>query len=268
MKIEVLGNVQDGGVPHLGYETEINEEARKNPEKRKYVTSIILKEDGSEDSPRYLIDATPDIRFQIKAGYLDGIFVPHSQLGHITGLLYFGQEGVDTSGLPVYCNDAVKNFLMKNDPFRFLIDRENLSITEFNDGDIQEIQGGKIESREVPHSHISRNTTSYMIEGENKKLYYLPDINEFNEDAINSIKEADITIIDGTFWDEEEIDRYEEVPHPTIKQTMEQMKDFDTEIYFTHINHTNPVLIEDSRERREMEEKGFKIVEKGQEFEI
>jgi len=266
MKIEVLGNVQDGGVPHLGCSCNTCKDARENPEKRKYSTALLIKEDESEDSAQYLIDATPDLRFQITASFLDGIFIPHSELGHITGLLYFGQEGIDAKGINVYCNKAVEDFLMKNDPFRFLVDRENLSIESFEDKDIQKVQGGEVKSLEIPHSHISRDTTSYMIKGKEKKLYYLPDINEFNRDVEAAVAEADIAIIDGTFWSRDEIDRFDEVPHPPIKETMEQMEDIETEIYFTHINHTNPVLREDSEEREKMKEKGFKIVEKGQKF--
>ena len=268
MKVEVLGNVQDGGVPHLGCDCEVCEEARNNPEKKRYVTSLMLKEDGSEDSIRYLIDATPDIRFQIKGDYLDGVFVPHSELGHITGLLYFGQEGIDASGIRVHGNQAVEDFLMKNDPFRYLLDRENIQTREFEDGDTEDIQGGEIEVREVEHSHIGGKTASYMIHGEEKKLYYLSDITEWSDEVIECIKEADIAIIDGTFWSRDEIDRFNEVPHPPIQESMDAMEGFGTDIYFTHINHTNPVLIEDSEERQELEDRGFNIVEQGMEFEI
>ena len=268
MKIEVLGNVQDGGVPHLGCRCNTCEEARENPRKRRYSTSLLLKEDDEDDAVRYLIDATPDIRFQINATYLDGVFVPHSELGHITGLLYLGHEGIDASKINVYCNEPVENFLMKNDPFRYLVDRENIEVQSFEDGDSCDVQGGEVEVREVPHSHISRNTASYMIKGENKKLYYLGDINEFNDDALESIKEADIAIIDGTFWSRDEIDRFDEVPHPPIQESMDSMEDLDTEIYFTHINHTNPVLEENSEERKELEEKGFHVGEKGLEFQL
>lgn len=268
MKIKVLGNVQDGGVPHLGCECDTCEEARENPEKRRYGTSLLLQEDGSKDSVRYLIDATPDIRHQIRAAYLDGVFVPHSELGHVTGLLYFGQEGIDASKINVYCSKPVENFLRKNDPFRYLLDRENLEVRNFQNGDTQDIQGGKIEAREIPHSHISRDTTSYMVKGEEKKLYYLSDINEFNGDVIDSIREADIAVIDGTFWSRNEIDRFDEVPHPPIKDTMDALEEFDTEVYFTHINHTNPVLDPESEERKELEENGFNVAEKGQVFEI
>ncbi len=268
MKVEVLGNVQDGGVPHLGCECDTCEDARKKPEKRRYSSSILLKEDSSEDSIRYLIDATPDIRFQTKAGYLDGVFVPHSELGHVTGLLYFGHEGIDASKVSVYCNKPVENFLMRNDPFRYLVDRENIEIHNFEDGDTYDLQGGEIEVVELPHSHISRDTASYMIKGEDKKLYYLSDINEFNGDVIESVKEADIAIIDGTFWSRDEIDRFDEVPHPPIKESIEEMKDIGTEIYFTHINHTNPVLKDNSAERQELQESGFNIAEEGMVFEL
>ncbi len=268
MKVEVLGNVQDGGVPHLGCNCDICEKARKDKDYQKYVSSLILKENDDKDSIRYLIDPTADIRFQIVGDYIDGIFASHGHLGHITGLLYFGRESLDATKLPVYCTEKTKDFIMKNDPYRLLIDRNNIEINEIEDGSEEEIQGGVIEARQVPHRHLSTDALSFMIEGEEKKLYYLSDIDEWTDKAVESVKEADIAIIDGTFWSRDEIDRYEDVPHPPIKETMEKMRDFDTDIYFTHLNHTNPALRENSDERKQMEEQGFGIVEQGQVFEI
>lgn len=266
MIVEVLGNVQDGGVPHLGCECDICERARKNS-KRMLGTSILLRENDKENSVKYLIDVTPDVRHQIKGSYLDGVFIPHAQLGHITGLLYFGEEGLDADGLNVYCSEGVEDFLMKNDPFRFLIDRRNISIESFSDEDI-EIQGASIEAVCLHHSQTNHKTSGYMIKGDDKKLFYLSDVTEFNDRSKEKISEADIAIIDGTFWSKDELDRYEEVPHPTIQNSMEKFSDLETEIYFTHFNHTNPVLRDDSDERKELEERGFNFAEKGLEFRI
>lgn len=268
MEIEILGNIQDGGVPHLGCNCKTCEEARENPKKQKYCTSILLREDEQEDSIRYLIDASPDMRFQIKGDYLDGVFVPHESLGHITGLLYFGEEGIDSEGLNVYCNDHVENFLMKNDPYRFLIDRENIEIHNFEHKDTQKLQGGEIKAQSIHHPQLNHDTTAYIIKGEEKTLYYLSDITEWTENIKKQIKKADIALIDGTFWNEDEIDRYEEVPHPTIQSTIEEMKEYETEIHFIHINHTNPVLQKNSEERNRLEDQGFNVAEKGQKFQI
>jgi pyrroloquinoline quinone biosynthesis protein B len=268
MRVEVLGNVQDGGVPHLGCECEVCEDARENPEERKYISSLLLKENEKEDSARYLIDASPDARMQVGTQYIDGVFIPLATLGHLTGLQYFGPEGPDAKELSVYCCEDVKDFMMKNDPYRLLIDRDNLEVHNFSDGEEIEVQGGSVESIQFYHKHVNYDTTGYMIKGENKKLFFLDDITEFTPEIVEAIEEADIAVIDGTFWSEDEIDRYEEVPHPPIRRSLDQFEDLDTKIYFTHLNHTNPVLREDSEQRDEVEDRGFHVAEEGFEFKL
>jgi pyrroloquinoline quinone biosynthesis protein B len=268
MKVEILGNVQDGGVPHLGCGCDVCEAAREDQRKQKYVASILLKESSDEDSVRYLIDATPDVRYQIKGDYLDGVFISHGQLGHITGLLDFGEEGCDKNDLPVYVTDKTRRFIEHNDPYRLLIDKDNIDLKDFNDGESLNLQGAEIEAREAEHSRLNTDTTSFMIKGPEKKLFYMSDIHAWTEETLQSVKEADIAIVDGTFWNEEEIDRFEEVTHPVMKETMHKTEDWDTEIYFTHLNHTNPVLRKDSEERKELEERGYHVAEKGIEIEL
>ncbi|MFB6116228.1 MAG: MBL fold metallo-hydrolase [Candidatus Nanosalina sp.] len=266
MKVEVLGNVQDGGVPHLGCDCDVCVKARENPSEAKYVESILLKENDEENTARYLVNATPDIRQQVRWKYLDGIFIPHEGLGHITGLQFFGQEGPDISELSVYCCEAVEDYMMKNDPYRFLIDRNNIQIHDFNHGDIEEIRGGEIESIQFHHPHLNHDTTAYMIHGPEKKIFYLADITDFTREIEEKVEEADIAIIDGTFWSEGEIGRFEEVPHPPIRRSLDQFSDVETDIYFTHMNHTNPVLRKGSEERKELRKAGFEIVERGDSF--
>lgn len=268
MKVKVLGNVQDGGVPHLGCSCDVCEKAREDPREQKHVASLLLKENNEKDTIRYLIDATPDIRFQITGDYLDGVFISHANLGHLNGTLYFGEEGIDADRVSIYCNEGVENYMMNNDPFRMLVDRQNIEIRNFENGDSEDLQGGEITVENHEHPQVNHDTTSYWIQGEKKTLYYISDITEFNREILESIQKADIAIIDGTFYTENEIDRFEEVPHPPIKQTIKKTSDFDTEIHFTHLNHTNPALREDSEERISIEEQGYGVVEQGQVFEI
>jgi pyrroloquinoline quinone biosynthesis protein B len=229
----------------------------------------MLKEDEEcHTRARYLIDATPDLRYQIQGRYLDGIFLSHEGLGHMTGLLFLGKESYDYSGIPVYTSEAANDFMDQNDPYRFLKDRDNIDVREIEDGDEQNIQGGKIEIVEVEHPQVETDNFCFMIHGENKKIFYISDINRWSPKTEELVREADIAIVDGTFWSADEIDRYEEVPHPTIQETMDEFEDSGTEIYFTHMNHTNPVFRKDSEERKEMNNRNYWIVEQGQEFDI
>lgn len=268
MKVEVLGNTQDGGVPHLECSCDLCSKARENPEEAKHNASIMVKDSDEEDSFRYLIDATPDVRYQITGEYLDGVFISHGHLGHITGLLQFGEEGCNKTDLPLYVSDKTENYIRKNDPFRLLIDKGNVEIMNFNDEDEVDIRGGCIEAFEAKHNRVNTDTLSFMIHGEEKTLFYIADIHEWTEKTLNLMQKADIAIVDGTFWNEEEIERYEEVPHPVMKETMHLAEGWDTDIYFTHLNHTNPALREDTDERQEIQERGFGVVEEGMEFEL
>jgi pyrroloquinoline quinone biosynthesis protein B len=270
MKVEVLGNAQDGGVPHLGCECELCEKAREDPSKSKRISSIMLREgDGENSSAQYLIDATPDIRYQITGKYIDGIFLSHEGLGHMTGLLFLGKESHDPEGIPVYTSEKNNDFLEKNDPYRFLKDRGNIEVNEIEDGDEQDLMNdGSVEIIETEHPQVETDNFCFMIEGGNKKLFYISDIHEWTHRVKEKVKEADIAILDGTFWSADEIKRYDEVPHPTITTTMDEMEDVDTDIYFTHLNHTNPAYREDSEERKELQDRGFKVAKQGMEFEL
>lgn len=268
MELEILGSVQDGGVPHLGCGCDICEATREDPSKPGLISSLLLKECEDGNCVRYLIEATPDIRLQVEWEFLDGVFIPHAKLGPLGGIEFFGEEGLDTTKLTTYCNEDVEHYLMNNDPYRRMVDRGNLELKRFDDGDTEKLQGVEIEAVSFEHPHLGHCATAYKIHGEEITVFYLPDTNEWTEEQLREIEEADIAIIDGTFWSEDEIDRYDEVPHPTIQRSMERFADHDTDIYFTHMNHTNPVLREESSERQELEENGFDIVEMGMEFDL
>ncbi|PSG99403.1 MAG: pyrroloquinoline quinone biosynthesis protein PqqB [Nanohaloarchaea archaeon SW_7_43_1] len=269
MKVEVLGNAQDGGVPHLGCECELCEQAREKPEEAKKIASLLLEEgDGENSNARYLIDATPDLRYQITGKYIDGVFLSHEGLGHMTGLLFLGKESHNYEGIPVYTSEKANEFLQKNDPYRLLKDRGNIDVYEIEDGDEQNLMNGCIEIMETEHPRVNTNNFCFMIHGKEKKLFYVSDVHEWSHEIKQKVKEADIAILDGTFWSADEIDRYSEVSHPTITNTMAEMEDVNTEIYFTHLNHTNPAYREDSEERGELEKRGFEIAEQGMEFKI
>lgn len=268
MIVEVLGSVQDGGVPHLGCGCKLCEEARNNPEKERYISSVLLKKNDNDNSVRYLIDPTPDMRRQIKGDYIDGVFVSHGHLGHSMGLTYFGTESMDASNIPVYCAKDMQNYLMQNDPYRLLVDRDQIELHGMTEGKTIDILGGAVRPLEVDHSHVNTETIGFMICGEDKDLLYISDFDRWTSELEQEVEEADIAIVDGTFWDRNEIDRYDEVPHPTINETMDRLEEMDADIYFTHLNHTNPALREDSGEREEIRDNGFEVVKRGMEFEI
>ena len=86
-------------------------------------------------------------------------------------------------------------------------------------------------------------------------------------EVLDSIEKVDLVFIDGTFYDNSEINNRDmsEIPHPFIVESMELFKDLPSKekakITFIHLNHTNPLLDSTSNQRDKVLKKGFKIAE-------
>ncbi|HRV82283.1 MAG TPA: pyrroloquinoline quinone biosynthesis protein PqqB, partial [Planctomycetota bacterium] len=87
----VLGTAQDGGLPQLGCRRTCCETARKDPHKKRLVTSLLLVDPRS--GQRWLFDASPDLPEQVerardhggpgpdapgRPALFDGIFLTHA----------------------------------------------------------------------------------------------------------------------------------------------------------------------------------------------
>ena len=51
------------------------------------------------------------------------------------------------------------------------------------------------------------------------------------------------------------------IPHPFVKESMILFKDLSKQnkqkVFFTHLNHTNPLIIKESKEQFEVKKLGF-----------
>jgi pyrroloquinoline quinone biosynthesis protein B len=125
----------------------------------------------------------------------------------------------------------------------------------------------------VPHrSEWPTDTAALLLRGPAASLLYLPDIDfweQWARDIEGQVESVDVALLDGTFWTSP---TSADVPHPPILRTMERLESIaaggTTRIVFTHLNHSNPALIEGSPEEREVVERGFEIAREGLAFEI
>ena len=61
--LKVLGTAQDGGYPHIGCKKKCCREAWKDLNKKRLVASVAIIDKKSNEC--WIIDASPDIKFQI-----------------------------------------------------------------------------------------------------------------------------------------------------------------------------------------------------------
>jgi pyrroloquinoline quinone biosynthesis protein B len=272
MKVMVLGSGQDAGIPHTGCNCSICSKAKKDKKYRRWGPSIAIFDEKSV----FLIDASPDMKYQMdllqyvtgkkEKLHISGILLTHAHYGHICGLWQLGREAAEGKNIPIYCTAKMKSLLSGNYPFNLLEQSKNINLIEIKDNLEIELEGFKCTPILVPHRNEVANTLGYIIESE-KRLVYVPDIDRFTETILREIKNSDIALIDGTFYSRSEIPRFDEVPHPPILETVELFKNIESEIYFTHINHTNPVNV-NGKEKEYIEKKGFKVASDGMVLDI
>ena len=270
MKIMVLGSGQDAGIPQMNCFCEICNGAKKNVRYRKFGPSIAIYDNTS----CHLIDASSDMKYQLEMlaknefkeksneGIpLSGILLTHAHLGHLSGLWQLGREAACEKNVLVYCTSKMKSLLSENYPFNLLEQSKNIKIIEIKDNHEFELGAFKCTPILVPHRNEVANTLGYIIESR-KRIVYVPDIDRWTENILREIKKSDIALIDGTFYSRDEIPEFDEIPHPPILETVEIFENIDCEIYFTHINHTNPVNL-NGREKEYIENRGFKVASDG-----
>jgi pyrroloquinoline quinone biosynthesis protein B len=85
---------------------------------------------------------------------------------------------------------------------------------------------------------------------------------------------VDVAYLDGTFYANGEIPGRDMMgfPHPFITHTLERLRSLPAteraKVRFIHLNHTNPVLREDSDARRAVEAAGFRVAAEGERIEL
>jgi|GEM_PF-3138826 len=132
----VLGNVQDGGSPHIGCAKSCCAVLWEHPDPQRKVTCLGLVDPVNEQS--FIFEATPDFPEQLKAlrmfapfqkdGIPNGIFLTHAHIGHYSGLMYLGKEAFNSHQTKVFVMPKMQFFLEKNGPWNQLINEENIEI--------------------------------------------------------------------------------------------------------------------------------------------
>ncbi|KXA92065.1 hypothetical protein AKJ66_04750 [candidate division MSBL1 archaeon SCGC-AAA259E22] len=250
MEIEVIGSAQDAGIPWPGCSCRQCQKgiSRKAP--------AILVHDKNR---RILVDCPPDIIKSINLWEINAIILTHAHIGHYGGLFFLGREAYNTHRLPVYCSEKMKKWMVKgNKAYNHLVRRKNIIPIPFIPGELFNIANLKFNPIRVNHRDEDADTIGISINNGKNKFFYMPDLDFWTNRTINEVRDSDIAMIDGTFYSGKA-----HLSHPPILESMELFKNSNTEIYFTHLNHSNRVADPGSREYREVKRKGFYVAEDG-----
>lgn len=289
-RIVVLGTAQDGGMPQTGCEHALCAAARKDPKLARRVASLAIDFPASDRT--FLVDATPDLPAQIERVHgfrkhpegkvdrapFDGVLLTHAHIGHYLGLAHFGFESLNTKDLPVYCSPRMAEYLRTNGPWSQLVRLKNIVLREIKPGEPFSLgEGVTVTAFPVPHRDEYSDTLAFLIRGPKKTLLYVPDTDTWRTwtrplPRLLEEEKVDYALLDATFYSPDELpDRdVTKIKHPLVTDSMELLgplvKAGKVQVYFTHLNHSNPALDRDGAARKAIEARGFQVLDEGEEL--
>ena len=275
----VLGVTQDAGYPHVGCRRACCALAWRSPATRRRVACLGVVD--LEGRQRWLIDATPDFPHQLRQldemapfAHLDGIFLTHAHMGHYTGMMYLGREGLDTRRVPVYAMPRMAAFLRANGPWDQLLRLGNIELRPLADQRPLRLNKNlTVTPLQVPHRSEYTETVGFLLQGPRASLLYLPDIDGWERWSLRLeevLATVDVAYIDGTFFSPAELPgrNLEEIPHPFVVETVRRLRplpaDLRRRVKFIHFNHTNPLLHASSLVKRVLAPTGMRPAVEGE----
>lgn len=289
-RVVVLGTAQDGGMPQTGCDCSRCAAARKDPGLARHVASLAIH--VPKTNHVYLVDASPDLPAQIEEIHglrghpegktdrrpVDGVLLTHAHIGHYLGLAHFGFESLNTKDLPVWCTPRMAAYLKENGPWSQLVRLGNIALREVRPGARFDLEEGiSVTAIQVPHRDEFSDTMAFLIRGPRKSLLYVPDTDTWRTWArplprLLEEEKVDYALLDATFYSPDELpDRdVTKIKHPLVTDSMDLLEPLvkagKVQVYFTHMNHSNPALDAASEARRAIEARGFRVLAEGEEL--
>lgn len=281
----VLGTMQDGGLPHIGCDCHRCRNAQANPDLARFAASLAIVDRRWARPAVWIIDATPDIKWQLymlaadlgndpqRPGRLrqpDGILLTHAHMGHIGGLLQLGPEAMAVRQLPVLAPPGLVHLLQETFLWQPLLSR--LVLRPCPPGEPLSLSPGlQVTAVPVPHrDEWGAGTVAYLIKGPQHSLLYLPDIDDWDlwPVALEQLEAVDIAMVDASFSSKDELGGRAPAAHPLVPDTLQRFRHLAERIVFTHINHTNPILDHQSLQQQAVLASGARIAYRGQEIQL
>jgi pyrroloquinoline quinone biosynthesis protein B len=134
-----------------------------------------------------------------------------------------------------------------------------------------------------PHRHntVPGDNVGYKVEDTStgKNLFYAPGLGVIEEHVLEYMANADVILVDGTVWTNDEMSRHgisdklaSEMGHLDqsskggIMETLSALE--KPRKILIHINNTNPILDEDSAERKQLNDLGIEVSYDGMDIHI
>jgi pyrroloquinoline quinone biosynthesis protein B len=304
MRVRLLGTAAGGGFPQWNCNCAYCRGVRTGTLQAQPRTQSCAA--ISADGRRwFLLNASPDIRFQIEAftpllpdadtvrgSHLEGILLTNADLDHVLGLLVL-REGFR---LTIYATPRVRYALTEALGIASTLAcycgvdwREpsaGLSPLLCADGSPSGLSYAALPVPGKPPRYLEGRVSPspgdvvayrFVDETTGGRLLFMPDVAALDDVALSHMSNCDALLFDGTFWREDEMQvmgvgttpaaRMGHLPVGGPGGSLDRIASLPiSRRIYVHINNTNPILIEDSVERATVESAGVEVGWDGLEF--
>ena len=109
-----------------------------------------------------------------------------------------------------------------------------------------------------------------------KRVAYIPAVGSMSDALLEKIRHADLLLFDGTFWSDDELARVlgrgetaHQMGHIPVEESLRLLKNIEVgRKMFIHLNNTNPILNEASREHQVVRQAGWEVAEDNWQLEL
>jgi pyrroloquinoline quinone biosynthesis protein B len=239
----------------------------------------------------FLVNASPDVRQQlemlrdetpntIRSSPIAGVLLSDGEIDHTTGLLILRES---SEPLQIYGTDTVRQALTKG--FSLLRVLENYCGVEWNviePGSVINLGDLEIETFLLPGTPPKYMRDRALSQGNwvvgftfrdrvtRGVATYAPVLVELTSSIIERLEQSDCILVDGTCWQNDELVKLGmsnrtalsmgHLPLSGENGSLKRLSQLSPKRkIFTHINNTNPILIERSPERQTVEAVGMEV---------
>ncbi|WP_445526179.1 pyrroloquinoline quinone biosynthesis protein PqqB [Streptomyces cyslabdanicus] len=295
MLLRVLGSAAGGGSPQWNCGCPVCAAVRSGAGPARTQSSVAVSADGRR---WFLFNASPDVRTQFEAfpglhphedrtTPLEAVLLTDAELDHTLGLLLLREART----LRLYATPAVRETLGAGSGILRTLER--YCPVEWRamapGAGLALADGLSCRAFDVPSSKRDRFGTGvdqgrvvgYRLTDERSggTLVYLPGVQSLTPQLRGEIEGCACLLIDGTCWRDDELVRLglaaktsREMGHLPIDGpdgSLAQLPSLSVgRTVFVHVNNTNPVLLEDTPERRTVEESGMEVAVDGLEVQV
>jgi pyrroloquinoline quinone biosynthesis protein B len=293
----VLGSAAGGGYPQWNCRCPVCRLAWDGDARVRARTQASLA--VSADGRRWvLLNASPDLRAQLAAtpqiqpqggvrgSPIEAVVLTGGEIDQIAGLLHLRERQPFT----IFASETTLGILADNPVFAVLADdvvrRQAVALEQpFTVAGI-EIElfaaPGKVplylEQGEPQTAEEGGGNVGVELRAAGRRLVFIPGAAAVTPALRARLQRADVALFDGTLFTDDEMirngsgektgRRMGHMPINGAEGSLAALSGLSARRFYIHINNTNPILVEGSPERRQVEAAGIQVTEDGMEIEL